>query len=88
MNLDFELEFTEEALKMMDDRLILKSDVIKVMEDIRETQEAIEDMETGLLIGRKRIGNVTFWVKFTEDGENKYIIRGAYSHRMKIERRL
>ena len=88
VNLDFELEFTEEALKMMDDRLILKSDVIKVMEDIRETQEAIEDMETGLLIGRKRIGNVTFWVKFTEDGENKYIIRGAYSHRMKIERRL
>lgn len=84
MECEFPIEFTPEALKSMDDRMILKDDVVKVMESLRETGMAVFDSESGLLITRKRIGNVTFWVKYEEEAGG-YLIRGAYSHRMKIK---
>lgn len=84
MEPDYKLEFTDEALNMMDDRMILKSDVIGVMDELRQTGEAIFDAETGLLIARRRIGNVTFWVKYTETGDGGYLVHRAYSHRMNI----
>ena len=87
MKLDYELKFTEAALKMMDDRMILKSDVIAVMDEVRQTGEAILDSETGLLIARSRLGNATFWVKFTREGDNSYLVHSAYSHRMNVIRR-
>ena len=87
MKLDYELKFMEAALKMMDDRMILKSDVIAVMDGVRQTGEAILDSETGLLIARRRLGNATFWVKFTREGDNGYLVHSAYSHRMNIVRR-
>ena len=72
---------------MMDDRMILTSDVIAVMDGVRETGECIRDGETGLLIARKRVGNATFWVKFTREGPDAYTVHRAYSHRMTIVRR-
>lgn len=87
MKLDYELNYTQEALKMMDDRMILKSDVIAVMNDVRQTGEAILDSETGLMIARSRLGNATFWVKFTREGDNSYLVHSAYSHRMNVVRR-
>ncbi len=87
MQCDFSVAYTDEALTMMDDRMILKSDVVQVLTRLRETGEAILDSETGLCITRARLGNVTFWVKYleTEDG---YQVCGAYSHRMNVEQRL
>ena len=87
MKLDYELTFTEEARRLMDSRMILTDDVIAVLNDYRESGEAILDSETGLLIARRRLGNATFWVKFTEDGQQGYIVHGAYSHRMNVVRR-
>ncbi len=87
MKLDFDLKYTEEARRLMDGRMILTDDVIAVLNDYRETGEAILDSETGLMIARKRLGNATFWVKFTENGENAFTVHGAYSHRMNVVRR-
>ena len=86
MHCDFTVEYTDEALAMMDDRMILKSDVIQVLENLRETGEAILDGETGLCIARARLGNVTFWVKYKETSTG-YQVHSAYSHRMNIVRR-
>ena len=87
MELDFRLEYTDEARELMDKRMILTDDVTEVMEYVAETGEAVLDEETGLLIARKRIGNVTFWVKFTEiDGG--YLVHRAYSHRMNVVKKL
>ena len=87
MDLGFAIEFTPEAEAMMDDRMILKTDVIRVMQSLRETGEAILDEETGLLVTRARLGNVTFWVKYREI-QGGYQICRAYSHRMNIVNRL
>ena len=83
--LDYSLAFTEEARSMMDDRMILVEDVISALEDFRESGEAVED-EDGLLVARHRLGNATFWVKFSlEDGG--YLVHRAWSHRMKVAKR-
>ena len=87
MKLNYDLQYTPEARRMMDGRMILTDDVIAVLDHFRETGEAVLDSETGLLIARKRVGNATFWVKFTREGENGYRVHGAYSHRMRVEKR-
>ena len=86
MDLGFTIDYTPEAETMMDDRMILKTDVIRVLQSLRETGEAILDDETGLIVTRARLGNVTFWVKFTET-ETGYLVHRAYSHRMTIHNR-
>ena len=87
MKLDFELNYTDEARRMMDERMILTDDVIAVLQDFRQTGEAILDAEDSLLVARRRVGNATFWVKFTQDGEDSYTVRRAYSHRMNVVKR-
>ena len=86
MELGFTIDYTPEAIEMMDDRMILKSDVTRVLQSLRETGEAILDEETGLIVTRARLGNVTFWVKFTET-DTGYLVHRAYSHRMTIQTR-
>lgn len=83
MQCEFKVTYTEEAAKMMDERMILQSDVIQVLNHLRKTKEAVLDSETGLSITRMRIGNVTFWVKYTETKDG-YLVHSAYSHRMNI----
>ena len=86
MDLGFTIDYTPEATEMMDERMILQSDVQQVLQSLRQTGEAILDEETGLCVTRARLGNVTFWVKYTET-ETGYLVRGAYSHRMKVMNR-
>ena len=84
---DFRIEYTPEARKMMDARMILTEDVERVLRSMRETGEAVLDSESGQIIARARLGNTTFWVAFTEAGADAYLVHRAYSHRMQVERR-
>lgn len=84
---DYIVAYTEEAIHMMDERMILKSDVERVLSDYRENREAILDEETKELVTRSRLGNVTFWVRFVET-EDGYLVHRAYSHRMNIMKRV
>lgn len=86
VDLGFAIDYTPEAIEMMDDRMILKTDVIRVLQNLKETGEAILDGETNLCVTRARLGNVTFWVKYTET-ETGYLVHRAYSHRMTIQTR-
>ena len=87
MDLGFTVAYTPEAEAMMDDRMILKTDVIRVLQSLRQTGEAIREEESGLLLTRARLGNVTFWVKY-EEVDGGYRVHRAYSHRMNIVNRL
>ena len=86
VDLGFTIDYTPEAIAMMDDRMILKNDVIRVLQNLKETGEAILEVETNLCVTRARLGNVTFWVKYTET-ETGYLVHRAYSHRMTIQTR-
>ncbi len=83
VELPYKLEFTDEARALMDERMILVGDVIAVMNAMRESGEAIYDEENGCSVARARVGNVTFWVAFT-DIEGGYLVKRAYSHRMRV----
>ena len=83
--LDWPLAFTDAARAMMDERMILTEDVIAVLEDFRQNGEAIED-EDGLLVARRRVGNATFWVKFSREGDG-FLVHRAWSHRMQVVKR-
>ena len=83
--LDFELNYTAEARQMMDARMILTDDVIAVLRDFRENGEAIQD-EDGLLAARRRVGNATFWVKFSRT-DGGFLVHRAWSHRMNVVKR-
>ena len=85
--LDYQLDFTGEARAMMDDRMILVEDVIAVLDAVRETGECIYDEESGLLIARHRVGNATFWVKFSREDDGRYLVHRAWSHRMNVVKR-
>ncbi|MGN1016991.1 MAG: pyridine nucleotide-disulfide oxidoreductase/dicluster-binding protein [Faecousia sp.] len=87
VDLGFSVEYTPEAEAMMDDRMILKTDVIRVLQNLRETGEAVREEESGLCLTRARLGNVTFWVKY-EELDGGYRVHRAYSHRMNIVNRL
>ena len=82
----YKIEYTPEVKEQMEQRMVLESDIETVMQAYREGGEAIYEADTGLRISRYRLGNVTFWVKFTEDAEG-YVIHSAYSHRMTVETR-
>ena len=82
----YKIEYTPEVKEQMEQRMVLESDIETVMQAYREGGEAIYEADTGLRISRYRLGNVTFWVKFTEDAEG-YVIHIAYSHRMTVETR-
>lgn len=82
----YRVDFTQEALEMMDERMILKTDIYNVLDYMLKSGEAVEDAESGMLIARKRCGNVTFWTAYTETAEG-YTVHRAYSHRMTVEKR-
>ena len=87
MEPEFKIEYTADAREMMDQRMILTEDVERVLRAMRETGEAVLDGETGQIIARARLGNTTFWIAFTQAGEDAYLVHRAYSHRMQVERR-
>ena len=87
MEPDFKITYTPEAREMMDVRMILTEDVEAVLRAMRETGEAVLDSESGQTIARARIGNTTFWVGFTNEDTDSYLVHQAYSHRMQVERR-
>ena len=87
MKLDYELNYTDEARRMMDERMILTDDVIAVLDDVRKTGEYLFDEESGLFIARKRVGNATFWLKFSREGDASYLVHRAWSHRMTVVKR-
>ncbi len=84
---EYAVTYTEEAVAMMDARMILKSDVQQVLDDFYHSGEAVFDSESQQLVARSRLGNVTFWVRFTET-DNGYLVHRAYSHRMSIAKRV
>ncbi len=78
------VSYPQEVEALMEERMILKSDVDAVLKAYETSEEAVFDEEHGWYVASLRLGNVTFWVKFTK-GETGYLVHGAYSHRMTVE---
>jgi hypothetical protein len=58
-----------------------------IMDEVRKTGACIFDEESGLYIACRRIGNATFWVKFSREGDGSCLVHRAWSHRMNVVKR-
>ena len=76
--------YADGVMEQMEKRMILKSDVDAALKAYEASQEAVFDEENRWFVTCHRLGNVTFWVKFTRE-ESGYTVHGAYSHRMTVE---
>ncbi len=76
--------YAEGVEEQMEGRMILKSDVDAALKAYEASGEAVFDEEKGWFVACRRLGNVTFWVKFTRE-DAAYTVHGAYSHRMTVE---
>lgn len=76
--------YADGVMEQMEERMILKSDVDAALKAYEASQEAVFDEENRWFVTCHRLGNVTFWVKFTRE-ESGYTVHGAYSHRMTVE---
>ena len=80
---DFTLHITDEITAMMEKRFVLLSDVEKVVDHSLTCKERFFNPETSNYLARFRIQNVTYWVKYDENGRD-ITIQDVYSHRMEV----
>lgn len=78
----YRLIMDEGIRSAMQERMVLESDVYDVLDRYRETGDCVLDAQ-GIRSTSGRFENVTFWVRFTEEGDGAYRIHGVYTHRMK-----
>lgn len=87
MEVQMEEEFTliihEDVQKSMETRYILMEDILAVLKNAEEKKERFCNPETGDYLAKLRRENVTYWVKYTNEGE-AFLIKSVYSHRMEI----
>jgi len=79
-----ELAYSREVEQLLEERLILESDIRAVINDAEKENCWIKDVDSGLRIAHKQVGNVTFWVYYQKHGE-QYQIERSYGHRMEIK---
>ncbi|WP_321400623.1 pyridine nucleotide-disulfide oxidoreductase/dicluster-binding protein [Maridesulfovibrio sp.] len=77
------VEFTEEALSMMEERRILLSDVQKTLHAKRDSTQVLVNSETGHNLVQFRPVTVTYWVEYEMDG-GTYLVHRVWSHRMRV----
>ncbi|KNZ43432.1 pyridine nucleotide-disulfide oxidoreductase/dicluster-binding protein [Acetobacterium bakii] len=81
--LDFSLIIPDDAQKLMQDRYILFEDVEKVIDHARKNDEYFFNPETKNYLAKLRHENVTYWVRYEENGKD-VIVNSVYSHRMEV----
>ncbi|TYO94598.1 pyridine nucleotide-disulfide oxidoreductase/dicluster-binding protein [Desulfallas thermosapovorans] len=69
--------------EIMDERLILKEDIQKVIEHAEKTGKKIFNRNSGHILACFRPVSVTYWVEYTRQGDDFYV-HNVYSHRMEV----
>jgi hypothetical protein len=75
------LQIPEEVERLLEDRLIQREDVQKVVHQAENTGKKLVHSKTGRLLACHRPKGVTYWVEYTRTGESCQVLT-AYSHRM------
>ncbi|MDD4716027.1 MAG: heterodisulfide reductase-related iron-sulfur binding cluster [Oscillospiraceae bacterium] len=78
---DFKLVIPDDVKKVLEDRMILESDLITVLSDAEKDNSFILDTKTNHLMASHRIGNVTFWAVVDKLPDGFQLVT-AYSYRM------
>ena len=80
---EFTLHLSDEIVSLMEKRFILLSDVEKVVDHSLTCKERFFNPETSDYLARLRVQNVTYWVRYEENGRD-ITVKDVYSHRMEV----
>ena len=75
------LHIPGEVERLMEDRLILREDVQKVIHYAETSGKKLINPATGRSLAYYRPKAVTYWTEYSRDGEGYHVVT-AYSHRM------
>ncbi len=78
------LSIPAEVQGVMEERLILKKDVQKVIEYAESTGNKLFNRNKGHIVACHKPVSVTYWVEYTQQDDG-FVIHNAYSHRMVVE---
>lgn len=70
--------------EVMEERLILKEDVQKVIENAERTGNKLFNRNNGHIMACHKPVSVTYWVEYSPQDDG-FAIHNAYSHRMEVE---
>lgn len=70
--------------KKMNENMILREEVVSVIEHCKITGNMLKNNKTGEYVGHLAQGTSTIWVVFTEDASG-YTLKNIYSHRLMIQ---
>ena len=79
-----EVSFTEQGAGNMEERRILKSDVQKVLLQVRRSGGGFVHEETRHFLASYRPVAVTYWVEYEQQGDT-YLVHNVWCHRMCIK---
>jgi len=77
------LIISDEVRKKLEERLILEDNIKEVIYEAEKTGKKTVNPKTEYFTAYKKIGIVTYWVKYERAGE-LFCIHSAYSHRIQI----
>lgn len=80
------LNLSDEMLALMEERLILKSDIQQVIAYAEKSGQKLLNPDSGHFLAHFRPNAVTYWVEYAPEGEG-FTVFNAYSHRMDVGRR-
>jgi Fe-S oxidoreductase len=82
---EVELQSDEAVRNILEQRRILDSDIQQVIAAAGSEGQLFFDAQSESFLASLRLGEVTFWVNYTQEGDTgRYIIHTAYSHRMRL----
>lgn len=73
----------ENVAPVLEDRMILVSDITGVIAYAESTGNRLKNTENGHYIAYLQPRNVTYWVEYSPQGEG-FIVHNAYCHRIVI----
>lgn len=78
------VEFSQELLPLLEDRFLLREDLIQVIAEAERTGRRFAPLGGGRFLASLRPRRVTFWVEYEPKGEGFSALR-AWSHRMSVQ---
>ena len=80
---DIQLEISDAVQTIMERRMIRPEDIHQVLVFAERTGNKLKGIVSGHFLAYCKLSGVTFWVEYSQKGD-QYLIHNAYSHRMEI----
>ena len=80
---EMKLQISDEIKKLLEERHILEDEIKQVIYYAESEGDKLYQPESNTFLAKLRIGNATFYTKYSVDGES-YLVQSAYAHKSEL----